>query len=68
LALKGVVAHTAAGWGTVPTYHQADDDLQHLDLPFMTAAIQSLVMPVRWLADSDFVPKWNAGGEPKASE
>jgi Zn-dependent M28 family amino/carboxypeptidase len=66
LALKGVVAHTAAGWGTVPTYHQPDDDLQHLDLPFMTAAIQSLVTPVRWLADSDFVPRWNAGGEPKA--
>jgi hypothetical protein len=68
LALKGVVAHTAAGWGTVPTYHQPDDDLQHLDLPFMTAAIQSLVTPVRWLADSDFVPRWNAGGEPKAAE
>jgi hypothetical protein len=68
LALKGVVAHTAAGWGTVPTYHQPDDDLAHLDIPFMTAAIQSLVAPVRWLADSDFVPKWNAGGEPKAAE
>ncbi|MGB9418731.1 MAG: M28 family peptidase [Acidobacteriaceae bacterium] len=68
LALKGVVAHTAAGWGTVPTYHQPDDDLQHLDLPFMTAAIQSLVTPVRWLADSDFVPRWNAGGEPKAGQ
>jgi aminopeptidase YwaD len=68
LALKGVVAHTAAGWGTVPTYHQPDDDLQHLDLPFMTAAIQSLVTPVRWLADSDFVPRWNAGGEPKAAQ
>jgi aminopeptidase YwaD len=68
LALKGVVAHTAGGWGTPPTYHQADDDLQHLDLPFMTAAIQSLVAPVRWLADSDFAPKWNAGGQPKAAE
>jgi aminopeptidase YwaD len=66
LALKGVVAHTAAGWGTPPTYHQADDDISHLDVPFMTAAIQSLVGPVRWLADSDFVPRWNAGGEPKA--
>jgi hypothetical protein len=65
LALKGVVAHTAAGWGTVPTYHQPNDDLAHLDLPFMTAAIQSLVEPVRWLAESDFVPKWNEGGRPK---
>jgi aminopeptidase YwaD len=65
LALKGVVAHTAAGWGTVPTYHQPDDDLAHLDIPFMTRAIQSLIEPVRWLADSDFRPQWNPGGEPK---
>jgi Zn-dependent M28 family amino/carboxypeptidase len=64
LALQGVVAHTAAGWGTVPTYHQPNDDLAHLDIPFMTAAIQSLVEPVRWLASSDFVPQWNAGGKP----
>jgi aminopeptidase YwaD len=65
LALKGIVAHTAAGWGVVPTYHQPDDDLAHLDLPFMTAAIQSLVEPVRWLADSDFKPEWVPGGAPK---
>lgn len=65
LALMGVVAHTAAGWGTVPTYHRPDDDLAHLDMPFMTAAIQSLIEPVRWLAESDFVPKWEPGGQPK---
>jgi aminopeptidase YwaD len=64
LALDGVVAHTAAGWGTPPTYHQPDDDLAHLDIPFMTAAIQSLVEPVRWLAGSDFKPEWNSGGKP----
>jgi hypothetical protein len=64
LALQGVVAHTAAGWGTVPTYHQPDDDLGHLDLPFMTAAIQSLVEPIRWLANSDFKPEWMPGGRP----
>lgn len=68
LALDGVVAHTAAGWGTVPTYHQPDDDLAHLDLPFMTAAIQSLVGPVEWLADSDFKPEWNPGGQPKGRD
>ncbi len=68
LALKGVVAHTAAGWGTPPTYHQPSDDLEHLDIAFMTSAIQSLVEPVRWLATSDFVPKWNEGGRPKGRE
>ena len=68
LALKGVVAHTAAGWGTPPTYHQPSDDLAHLDIGFMTGAIQSLVEPVRWLAQSDFRPKWNDGGQPKGRE
>jgi aminopeptidase YwaD len=68
LALQGVVAHTAAGWGTVPTYHQPDDDLAHLDLPFMTAAIQSLVEPIEWLANSDFRPEWVAGGKPKGRD
>jgi aminopeptidase YwaD len=65
LALKGVVAHTAAGWGTPPTYHQPNDDLAHLDIGFMTTAIQSLVEPVRWLSMSDFRPEWNKGGQPK---
>jgi aminopeptidase YwaD len=31
----------------------------------MTAAIQSLVEPVRWLAESDFRPQWNPGGKPE---
>jgi Zn-dependent M28 family amino/carboxypeptidase len=65
LALTGVVAHTAAGWGTPPTYHKPTDDIEHLDLDFMTAAIQSFIDPVRWLASSDFRPQWNKGGQPK---
>jgi hypothetical protein len=66
LALKGVVAQTAAGWGTPPTYHQPDDDMEHLDLRFMAEAIQSLIEPVRWLANSDFVPHWLPGQESNA--
>jgi aminopeptidase YwaD len=65
LALKGVVAHTAAGWGTPPTYHQPDDEFSSLNIPFMTSAIQSLIDPLRWLATSDFKPAWNAGGRPE---
>ena len=64
LALQGVVAHTAAGYGTPSTYHQPKDDLAHLNLEFMTTAIQSLVDPVRWLAESDFRPAWTKGGRP----
>jgi aminopeptidase YwaD len=65
LALEGVVAHTAAGWGVPPTYHQPDDDLAHLDINFMTAAIQSLIDPLRWLATNDFKPAWFPGQQPK---
>jgi aminopeptidase YwaD len=63
-ALQGVVAHTAAGWGTPPTYHQPNDYLSHLDIAFMTRAIQSLIESARWLAGSDFRPQWNPGGQP----
>lgn len=65
LALKGVVAHTVSGWAVTPTYHQASDTMANLDIPFMTKSIQSLVAPVKWLANSDFVPAWNEGGKPK---
>ena len=64
LALTGIVAHTLSGWAVTPTYHQPTDTLENLNLPFMTSAIQSLIAPVRWLADSDFQPQWKQGGRP----
>ena len=65
LALKGIVAHTFSGWAVVPTYHQPTDTIANLDIPFMTAAIQSLIAPIRLLATSDVRPAWKAGGQPK---
>ncbi len=64
LALKGIVAHTISGWAVTPTYHDATDDIVHLDIPFMTQAIQSLIVPVEYLANSDFKPSWKPGGNP----
>ncbi len=64
LALKGVVAHTVSGWATVPTYHTPEDTIERLDLPFMARAIQSLVTPLRSLADSKARPEWKPGGRP----
>ena len=64
LALKGVVAHTVSGWAVVPTYHRPTDTAANLNIPFMTSAIRSLVAPIRWLANSDFVPAWTANGRP----
>ena len=64
LALKGIVAHTISGWAVTPTYHDKTDDIAHLDLPFMTQAIQSLIVPVEYLVNSDFKPEWKPGGRP----
>jgi len=64
LALKGVVAHTVSGWAVVPTYHTPNDTVDNIDIAFMTAAIQSLIEPLRWLADSGYVPAWKPGGKP----
>ncbi len=66
LALKGIVAHTISGWAVTPTYHDKTDDISHLDLPFMTQAIQSLIVPVEYLVNSDFKPEWKPGGKPEA--
>ncbi len=64
LALKGIVAHTISGWAVTPTYHDPSDTIANLDIPFMTSAIQSLIVPVEYLANSDFKPSWKPGGKP----
>jgi hypothetical protein len=64
LALQGVVAQTVSAWPIPPTYHAATDDLAHVDLALMTRVIGSLVEPVTWLLDSNFVPAWNPGQRP----
>jgi len=68
LALKGIVAHTFSGWAVTPTYHQASDTYENIDFDFMTKAIQSLIAPMKWLANSDFVPEWKPGGKPVEGE
>ncbi len=39
--------------------------MAHLDVAFMTKAIQSLIEPVRWLAESDFLHAVESGGPAK---
>lgn len=64
LARRGVVAQTVSAWPTPPTYHEATDDLAHLDQAFMIRVIGSMAGPVRWLLNSDLRPAWNPGGQP----
>jgi hypothetical protein len=65
LAVRGVVAHTVSSFGLHTDYHRPSDELARIDLPFMTRSISSMIVPIRWLADSSFRPTWVPGGAPK---
>jgi Iap family predicted aminopeptidase len=67
LARRGVVAQTVSSFGLHADYHQPSDDIAHIDFGHMTEAIQSMLAPIRWLADSSFRPGWVAGGRPPAN-
>jgi hypothetical protein len=64
LARRGVVAHAISSFGLHSDYHRPSDELRQIDFTHMTAAIQSMLEPVRWLADSAFRPEWLAGRRP----
>ena len=63
-AKAGVVAQTISSYGLHKDYHQPSDDIAHIDFRHMNEAIESLLAPVLWLANSDFVPHWNPGKQP----
>ena len=64
LALRGVIAHTVSSFGLHTDYHRPSDDISKIDFPFMTRSLNSLVKPVRWLANSTFRPTWLPGQAP----
>jgi Zn-dependent M28 family amino/carboxypeptidase len=64
LAKKGIVAQTVSSFGLHKDYHQPSDEIGKIDFDFLTHSIQSMVEPVRWLADSGFRPEWVKGGKP----
>ena len=41
-----MVAQTISAWPLPPTYHRPNDDLTHMDLAFMTTAVESLAAPL----------------------
>lgn len=64
LALKGVVAHTVSGWAVTPTYHKPTDTAESININYMTRAIQSLIAPLRAIANGAETPQWKPGGRP----
>jgi hypothetical protein len=63
-ARRGVIAHTVSSYGLHKEYHQPSDDVKAVDFPHMTESIQSMLSPIRWLADSGFKPEWLPGQKP----
>jgi aminopeptidase YwaD len=64
LAVRGVVAHTISSYGLHTDYHRPSDDISKIDFPFMTRSLNSLVTPIRWLANANFRPAWLPGQAP----
>lgn len=64
LARQGVVAHTVSSFGLHTDYHRASDEIKTIDFAHMTRAIDSMVKPVLWLANSNFKPVWFEGKKP----
>ncbi len=63
-ARRGVIAHTVSSYGLHKEYHQPSDEIKMIDFPHMTDSIQSMLEPIRWLADSAFKPDWLPGKKP----
>ncbi len=63
-ARRGVVAHTVSSYGLHKEYHQASDEIRHINVGHMRDAIASLVEPIRWLATTTEKPTWVEGRRP----
>ncbi len=63
-ARRGVIAHTVSSYGLHTEYHQPSDELKTIDFPHMTDAIQSMLKPILWLANSTYKPDWLPGMKP----
>jgi len=67
LARQGVIAQTVSSFDSKrrpSTYHQATDEISTVDFAHMTDAIQSMLKPVLWLANSTYAPAWLDGKDP----
>ena len=64
LAQKGIVAQTVSSFGLHKDYHEPGDTLAKVNWTHLDEAISSMIAPLQWLANSDFVPEWKTGGQP----
>jgi Peptidase family M28 len=65
LARQGIIAHTVSSFGLHTDYHKASDEVKTIDFQHMTRSINSMIAPINWLVNSNFVPTWYEGKNPK---
>ena len=64
-AYEGIPAHTLSSFNLHTDYHRPSDDLEGVDLEHLVAAVETVIMAVRVLADAPSPPAWNEGGQPE---
>jgi Zn-dependent M28 family amino/carboxypeptidase len=64
LARRGIVAQTVSSYGLGAHYHQPSDDLAHIDFEHLSQAIEWMISPIEWLANTPWKPAWTPGGRP----
>jgi Zn-dependent M28 family amino/carboxypeptidase len=65
LARQGIIAHTVSSFGLHTDYHHASDEIKMIDFRHMTRSINSMILPINWLVNSNFKPTWYEGKNPK---
>ncbi|MBV9215113.1 MAG: M20/M25/M40 family metallo-hydrolase [Acidobacteria bacterium] len=65
LARQGIIAHTVSSYGLHSDYHKVTDEIRTIDFVHMTKSINSMIEPIQWLINSNFVPAWNPGQNPQ---
>jgi Zn-dependent M28 family amino/carboxypeptidase len=63
-ARQGIIAQTISSYGLGIHYHKPTDDLAHIDFQHLASAIEWMISPIQWLANTDWKPAWNPGGKP----
>jgi hypothetical protein len=62
-AYQGIPAHTLSSFNLHTDYHHPSDDVEGVDFEHLVAAVGTVIMAVRALADAPSPPAWNEGGQ-----
>ena len=64
-AFQGIPAHTFSSYNLHSDYHRPSDEVGSVDFDHLVAAVETVIMAVRALADAPSAPAWIEGGRPE---